>query len=185
MAAVLFAEKRVARIALTLALLLAVGCDPVSPPGDGGQVDGGPPSDVGPPGDGGALSLQVGVGEGVFHPIEDRQELEMVTGCQGSQHVWTAVRAQGIARRGTIIELSLTRERDETVISQPFRVRISLQEVAGQPYAELAGLTLLVPEPEDALGEDLTLRATVVAEDGAMVEDSRPVRVIWGEGGCG
>ena len=146
---------------------------------------GGPPPemDAGPPVE---AMLEVGGGEGLFAPVMDGDTMSLVSGCQGSQHVWVALRAWGIERRGTIIDLELVRDRDELVVSQTFRVRISFQPVDGEDYMDLAGLTLIVEDPDLALEEDLTLRATVTDTNGVEVVDERSVHIAWDpEGGCG
>jgi hypothetical protein len=132
----------------------------------------------------GEASLEVGTGEGVFSSFEDGATLELVSGCQGLQHVWIALRSWGLDPRGTIIDLAFVRDRDSMVVSQSFRVRVSMSPVAGTDHADVAGLTLVVPEADAALMEDLTLRAVVTDMRGVEVMSERPVRITWGEGGC-
>jgi len=152
-----------------LALLLLWNCG--NPPPT-------PPPDVDP-------ELTLGVGEGAYRDFEDHETLDLVTGCQGSQHVWVAMRAQGIDRRGTLIDVSIRRASDDVVVSQTFRVRISMQPVEGsETEYELYGLTVQVPEPDEAIGEDLILTATVTDQDDIEITDERPIRIDWGEGGC-
>ncbi|HJL20140.1 MAG TPA: hypothetical protein RMH99_31025 [Sandaracinaceae bacterium LLY-WYZ-13_1] len=158
-----------------LLALLGLACDPVDPAPDGGT--GGPDANVDP-------SLELGTGEGFFQPFEDGDTLDLVSGCQGSQHVWIALRAEGIDPRGPIIDLELVRDSDGTVVSQAFTVRVSFDAVAGTPHADVYGLTLVVPEPDQAIGEDLTVRATVTDMNEVTVMDERPIRIDWGEGGC-
>ena len=126
-------------------LILALGlaqCGP-NPDGDGGvRID----ANVEP-------GLEIGQGFEIFVPVEPGATVDLVAGCQGSQHVWTALRAQGIDRRGTIVDLALIRDRDEEVVSQSFRVRVSMMEVPGETYVELTGLTLIVPTPDETLEE--------------------------------
>jgi hypothetical protein len=154
--------------------LLLAACDPGPTDPDGGlPLD----ADVDP-------ALELGTGEGLFSSFEDGETLDLVSGCQGSQHVWVALRAWGIEPRGPIIQLSLVRDSDGAVVSQAFQVRVSLDPVPGTTYAEVYGLTLVVPEPDGALDEDLTLRATVTDMNEVTVMDERPVRIAWGEGGC-
>jgi len=127
--------------------------------------------------------LTLGAGEGAYRDFEDGETLGLITGCQGSQHVWVAMRAQGIDRRGTLIDVSIRRASDDVVVSQTFRVRISMQPVPGsETLYELYGLTVQVPEPDEAIGEDLIL--SVTDQDDVEVTDERPIRIEWGEGGC-
>ncbi|MGE0792423.1 MAG: hypothetical protein AB7S26_42505 [Sandaracinaceae bacterium] len=127
--------------------------------------------------------VTLGVGEGVYHDLAEGQTLQLVHGCQGAQHVWVALRASGIEPRGPIIDLALTRDRDGSVVSQPFTVRVSFDRAASG-HDELAGLTLVVPDPGQAIGEALTLRANVVDANDVEVIDERHVGLEWGDGGC-
>lgn len=162
-------------LALTLlALTAAFGCDPGPTDPDGGGVD----ANVEP-------QLTAGAGEGRFAEFADNETLPLVSGCQGSQHVWIALRAEGIERTGTIIELELIRTRDMVTVSQTFRVRISFRDV-GASFVELTGLTLIVEDPDEALGEDLLLRATIEDRNGIELTDERPIRIEFDpDGGCG
>lgn len=151
---------------LALLVLLECGTDP-------------PPDPMLPP------ELVLGVGEGRFEPFDDGATLDLVSGCQGLQHVWVAMRGQGIDPRGTLVDLSLRRVADDVMVSQVFRVRISMQPVAElDGVYELYGLTAIVPTPDDAIGQDLLLRATVTDRAGLEIADERPVRIAWGPGGC-
>lgn len=166
------------RTSLALLALALLGCDPAPPGDDAGPIE----TDAYVP----APVLEVGAGEGVFSSIAPGEMLPLVSGCQGSQHVWVGARAWGIERRGTILDLALIRDRDDEVVSQAFHVRISLQAVPNEPYAEVTGLTLIVPEPDEALEEALTLRVTVTDANDVELSDERPVRIAWDEtGGCG
>lgn len=156
-----------------LALLLLLGCDPGNPPVEDASV---PVLDP---------MLELGVGEGRFATFEDGQTLDLVSGCQGLQHVWIAMRGQGIDPRGTLVDLSLRRASDDVMVSQVFRVRISMQPVDGMPGVyELYGLTMIVPTPDDAIGQDLVVSATVTDRADVVLMDERPIRIDWGAGGC-
>ncbi len=128
--------------------------------------------------------VEIGNGADTFVAFDDGDTLGLIHGCQGAQHIWIALRAWGLDPRGTILDLALTRDRDGLRVSQTFTVRVSLQPVAGTDYAEVTGLTLVVPEPDLAIGEDLTLSATVTAMDGRSATSERHIRTDWGEGGC-
>lgn len=165
--------------AVATALLVALSlsaCDP-----GGGTDDAGTGDDATITGD---PRLEVGTGEGIFSSFADGATLELVSGCQGLQHVWIALRSWGLDPRGTIIDLSFIRDSDGVVVSQTFRVRVSMSPVAGTDHADVAGLTLVVPDADMALMEALTLRAIVTDMRGVEVMSERPVRVTWGEGGC-
>ena len=104
-----------------------------------------------------------------------------MTGCQGSQHVWTSVRAWGLARQRAIVTLELTRARDELRVGQ-LQLRIDLAPFGDG--AEVLGLTLVVPDPAEALGEDLEMRLHVIDAADVEAELVRPVRIEWGPDGC-
>ncbi|MCA9605377.1 MAG: hypothetical protein KC619_07270 [Myxococcales bacterium] len=155
-----------------LALLLLLGCDPGTPTSDAAV----PILDP---------ILELGTGEGTFNTFEDGQTLDLVSGCQGLQHVWVAMRGQGVDPRGTLVVVSLRRASDGVMVNQVFEVRISMRPVDEMPgIYQLYGLTLIVPTPEDAIGQDLLLSATVTDRNGVVIADERPVRVDWGAGGC-
>ncbi len=150
------------------------GCTQMPPVDDGG-VDGDIPSDA---------AISVGTGEGVFTAFEDNETLELVAGCQGAQHVWVSLRSWGLETRGTIIELELLRTRDSTVVSDPFVVRVSFLRVENEAYAEIIGMTLVVQEPDEALGEDLIISARVRDVQGRQVTLERPIQLEWGPPAC-
>ncbi len=132
----------------------------------------------------GAPSVEVGTGSDSFVAFSDGDTLDLITGCQGSQHIFVGLRARGLLPCGTILDLAVIRDRDQMIVSQPFNVRVSLRPADGTDYAEVYGLTLQVPDPSQALGEALTLRARVLAMDGMRAESIRPIRIEWGVGGC-
>jgi len=92
--------------------------------------------------------LELGVGEGRYNSFADGDTLDLVTGCQGSQHVWMGIRTEGLDPRGLIVDLELVRASDGEVVSQPFVVRVIL-DPAEDGTDQVVGLTLVVPDPED------------------------------------
>jgi hypothetical protein len=159
-----------------LAFLLIAACGPKQPDVDASEPDGSVT--------GAEPRVEIGNGADTFVAFDDGDTLGLIHGCQGAQHVWIALRAFDLSPRGTILDLALTRDRDGLQVSQTFTVRVSLTPIDGTDYAEVTGLTLIVPDPDQAIGEDLTLRATVTAMDGASATSVRHIRVDWGEGGC-
>jgi hypothetical protein len=83
-----------------------------------------------------------------------------------------------------ILDFVLVRSGEEQAVSAPLRIRTSLPPVPGEPYRELFGLALVVPEPDVALGAALELRAEARA-DGARGVDARAVTLEWGMEVCG
>lgn len=157
-------------LSLAIALLVSA-CDPGSTTPDAGP----PPTP----------SLEIGTGEGQFRAFPDGDTLDLVRGCQGSQHVWVALRAASVEPTGTIIDLSIRRASDDVVVSQIFHVRISLRPVGNDPFLfEQYGLTAQIPDPETdmVVGQDLILSATVTDADGVEVSGERPIQIEWGPG---
>jgi hypothetical protein len=158
---------------------LAVGCGPPTLTDTG-------PSDAPQPPDGSVLwdgELELGEGESAFRPIGDGDVLAVARGCQGSQHVWIALRARRLDPRGMIIRLALTRMSDGTDVSLEFFVRLSFEAVAD--YSELLALTLQIPLPDDALMQDLRLSGEVVDRMGHGARAERRVQIAWGTEVCG
>lgn len=154
------------RAPLLLGSLLVLACDPARPP---------PSVDAGP------ARLEVGAGEAAFEAFDDGDLVPLVMGPQGGYHVPVSVRVAGLDPRGTILDLRLTRDRDGATVSQTFVVRVSL-EALPTGLAEAWGLTLVVPEPDQAVEEPLTLRVRVTerAESGGRtLELERRLVTAW------
>jgi hypothetical protein len=150
---------------------LAIGCGTKDPAVDAHVVPGDP-------------LVEMGVGLETFEYFEDGDTLGLVCGNQGAQHVWTAIRGHNVDPAGTILDLSFVRDRDQMMVSQLFRVRVTLQPVAGQPYTQISGLTLIVPEPDQAIGEALTMRGIITTRDMHEFRIERPVQIEWVPGSC-
>lgn len=156
-----------------LALGLA-GCA-VAPPG----MDAGP-SDAGP------LSLTLGTGQSTFVPIAEGETLLLARGCQGLQHVWTALRATGIAPRGVHVRLSLARASDGALVTAPFDTAITFSpDPSGGAFFDLTGLMLVVPTPTDGLGMPLVLHGDIEDREGRATSATLDVTLAWGTGTCG
>ncbi len=134
---------------------------------------------------GGRFDLGEGA-RGDFRAIENGDTLTLVRGCQGLQHVWIAMRAYELDTSPALVQVLLTRNRDGEAVSTPLQVRITFQdsEVAD---SELTGLALVVPDPALGLGEELTLNARLSETNagGAIVTETRSVRLQWGTEVCG
>jgi hypothetical protein len=144
------------------------------------------PSDAPRPPDGSVLwdgVLELGEGEDALRPIADGDTLLLARGCQGSQHVWIALRARGLDPRGVFIRLALVRTADDVQVSPEFYVRLSF-EPAGDAL-ELRGLTLQVEVPSEAIGQELVLRGELVDRAGHGARAERRVQVAWGPEVCG
>lgn len=177
-------------LVVPLLALLCTACD-VPTTTDAG-TDAGAPIDASLDGelpDAGAIAsagLEVGEGESTLAPITDGQTLLLARGCQGSQHVWISLRADGsLDPRGMTVRLDLFRARDDLRVSLEFLVRLSFQPDATGSSSSLLGLTLQVPMPDIAIGEDLRLEAQVTDRAGMTRTVTHTVRVAWGTEVCG
>lgn len=156
---------RVSSFIRLLALFLATGCHDVEVSPDAGIEP----------------DLELGTGITTFLPIEDDHAFILERGPQGAQHIYVSLRTFGIDPRRARLKLELHRDRDGALVST-LDVVVTLRPVPNEDYAELAGLTLVVDEPDDALDEPLTLRATLTeAEEsgGAVLYRERPIRIRW------
>ncbi len=167
-----------AHLTWLLALGLASACGSTDAP----IVDGGTPPendtgspDAGPPPPMGVLEL--GTGDGRFEPILDGAVVGLSRGFQGLQHVPVALRVREMHTDRAILELTLTRDRDGMVVSDPLRVRIPF--VAYDGYDELTGIQLVTPDEDDVLSETVTLSAHVENRDGATAMADVGFSVVW------
>lgn len=170
-------DARVLRPALavwcTMSLLLP-GCGTSPGSADGASADA-PPA-VG--------ALRLGEGERGFRAIEDGDTLLVAQGCQGSQHVWMTLQSEGLDPRGVIVQLSLTRHSDGALVTADFDIRLSLVPAPSGTFAQLTGVTLQIPVPDEAIGQDLVLRGRLEDRAGVTATAERRVRVAWGTEIC-
>lgn len=159
---------------LALAVLALAAC------GDGAGTRGpGPEEEAGP-----AARMELGTGR-QFTPLAEGATLRLQRGCQGSQHVFVSLRGRGLPSTPLMVELALTRTRDARVVSLPYRTRLPFTPGASADApAELTGLLLVVPEPDEAVGESVWLSATVQPESGDTLKDERSGTLQWGADTC-
>ncbi len=172
-------ESWASRLLLTLYLLAGLACGaPTTAPDDVGNADA-----VDDAYDAGAEAPQLVIGSGLgeFSAVQEGATLQLVIGCQGSKHVWVAARTWGLDPERALVTAELTRVVDDLRVAI-LQVRMNLTSMVG--HAEVGELTLVVAEPEPALGEPLVLRVQVRARDGATAVSSRSVELVWGPPGC-
>lgn len=178
-------------VVAVLAALVLVSCGPPASP-DAGTDAWAPPPDANfdgmlpdawvDPGE----RLVIGEGESELRPIANGDTLLIARGCQGSQHVWISLRADGaFDPRGVTVRLDLFRARDDLRVSLEFLVRLSFQADATGSSSSLLGLTLQIPMPDIAIGEDLRLEAEITDRAGMTATTTRTVQVAWGTEVCG
>jgi len=170
--------------ALGAVALVLSGCP--DPGGGGGGDDGGtdPPDGRAP----GEPWVTIGTGGlGTYEELSDGDTAYLARGCQGGQHVWISLRAGRLDTMPALIQLRAQRERDEMDVSIPFQVRLTFEPVPEEEYDQLTGLQLVIPNPEEVLGEEVVIRARVSENvaGGASAEDERHVVVEWGDEVCG
>jgi len=154
-------------------------CGSTVVPDDGG---GSPGDDTGSAADADALPppmgiLELGTGVEAFEPITDGSTIGLTRGFQGLQHVWVSLRVREMDTDRAITELTLTREQDDVVVSDSFRVRIPFEVHGG--YAELLGIQLVTPDENAVLDEAVILSARVENRDGASAEADARFSVVW------
>jgi len=128
--------------------------------------------------------LLLGEGASDFRAVEDGDTLLIAQGCQGSQHVWITLRSEDMDPRGMVVELELVRADDDTLVSSPFLLRLSFTPDTGGAFAQLTGLTLLIPDPDLAIGHDLILRGRLEDRNGVEALAERSVQIEWGTEVC-
>jgi hypothetical protein len=161
---------RVARWAGLLALgLCLVGCGPDEP------VD-----PLKPP-----VVLEVGTG-GAFTALEEGGTLDMYQGCQGSQHVFVSLRARELTNLRAQVQLSLERASDGEKVSVDYKIRLVFDAPPslGEP-ALLEGLLLQVSAPDEAVGREVRLKASIVTDANESATDTRTATLQWGQPTCG
>lgn len=129
-------------------------------------------------------ALRLGEGESEFRAIEDGDTLLVARGCQGSQHVWISLRSEGLDPRRVAVQLTLAVQSDGTPVALSLDTQLSFTPDPSGGFAQLTGVTLQVPLPEDAIGQDLVLRGRLEDRAGVTATAERRVRIAWGAGVC-
>ncbi len=121
--------------------------------------------DVAPPDGGeGMPRIEIGTGDiGDYDVLVDGDTTYLVRGSQGGQHVWVGIRAWDINTRPALIQLLLENDATGETVSIPFQVRLTFQDEVppDADFDQISGLALVVPDPEDVVGQRVTIRARV------------------------
>ncbi len=141
-------------------------------------------SDTSEPKDGPPVRLEVGTGLG-FTAITPDSTLELIRGCQGSQHVFISLRAWDLPTSRNTVQLLLERASDGVDVSAPYDVQLRFDAPAsdGEP-ALLEGLLLIVPDAAAAVDREVRLSAAIETEDGQRATDARIANLQWGPPTC-
>tara|TARA_B100001750_G_scaffold233790_1_gene234413 strand:+ start:1067 stop:1567 length:501 start_codon:yes stop_codon:yes gene_type:complete len=129
------------------------------------------------------IEIQTGA-PGEYLEFADGDEVLLQRGCQGSQHVFVSVRGRGFEGEKLEVQLELEREDDRTVVSLPLHLRLDFMEDAPVGVRQATGLTLVVPDPGDVVGERVVIRGTLVDPAGRTATQERPAVVRWGPDSC-
>jgi hypothetical protein len=163
---------RASWLATGLATALAVssaGCPRTPDPGPSAD-----PSDVTPvPSTQPTLAVEIGTGQESFTPLADDDLVDVVTGPQGGQHIWTAVRVHGVPPDGLRVNVSGIVTDDTTPLG-PASGWAGPWTTVGDA-AELDGMRAYVDYAPS--GTSILLEVQVIAADGRHGEDHRTVRV--------
>ena len=137
-----------------------------------------PPATADVPGDQGdgavcaanGASLTVGTGSNSslasFRPLSDGDDVYLVPGPQGGQHVWIGLRARGIDPTQPRVELRAYRASDDRVIGA-LRVRLRMIETGEAGVWGLPGQTLIVDDDQYCSVLPGDLRITLDFNDAA------------------
>lgn len=141
-------------------------------------------ADIMDPPDAPPVRIEVGTGLG-FTAMTPGSTLELIRGCQGSQHVFVSLRAWELPTLRNTVQLFLERTSDGVDVSAPYNVqlRFAAPERDGEP-ALLEGLLLIVPDPDAAVDREVRLSATLESEDGQQATDARTANLQWGPPTC-
>lgn len=182
------------RLAVAVALALAVGAchEGASPegaaevdarPGDAkppadetGPADGAPVADAAPT-DGGPSPtrawVEVGGGARAFEPIEPGQRVPLVRGPQGGYHVWGGLRGAGFEPEGVTLDFRVVRPEGGDPLAMANYV--DFLEPGTDGVFEYAAVAVIFrddfPDPQVFHGERLRLELTVTDVDGLVLRD--------------
>jgi hypothetical protein len=100
-----------------------------------------------------------------FRPLEDGDDVVLVPGPQGGQHIWIGLRARGIDPTQPRVELRVYRERDNTLIGG-LRVRLRMINAGEAGLWGLPGQTLIVDDDQYCTVLPGDVRVTLDFSDG-------------------
>jgi hypothetical protein len=126
--------------------------------------------------------IQIGTGVLEFVPLEAGAEVRIVCGSQGGQHLWVALRSQGIARQQRL-EVQMTALDDGAEIC-----RAAADDVfatARDGWNEVAAMICLVPRPAEAVGRRVRVEATARDLIGNVARAETELVVAAPETPCG
>lgn len=135
----------------------------------------------------GDFALRVGTGApGTFEPHDDGAVLLLQRGCQGSQHVFTSLLAEGARGASGRVEIGVYRADDGALVSVPLDVRLPFEPDPSSGTARrITGLTPVIEVPNDVLEREVEVRATLTDDEGRRSSAAMRGPVRWGLDSCG
>lgn len=124
------------------------------------------------------FEVRIGTGH-EWTAFADGDTLWLQRGNQGAQHVLVSVRAWPTVDEVFDVDVRFVRERDDEVVSLPY-VRRLPWEVFVEDRGEMTGMTPVVADPTDIVGEDITIEVDLVDALGQRAEIRRRAAIVWG-----
>lgn len=156
--------KNSIRTLLALLALLAVGCDA-------------PNLDTDP-------LVILGTGETEFVALTDGvDDLPLARGIQGGQHVWGALRVTGLDWTNLTATWEL-RDEDGDKATETTTIRQSLNhctrsdDACEQGMGEIVAVTVIMDDPSDVRGQELSMQVEVTDEDGRAATATTMIRPV-------
>ncbi len=146
-----------------LAAILVLGL------GGGGCLTSAPP---------GTATAELGTGEWQFEPLADGQEVWIVNGAQGLQHIWVAFRTAGIdpSRVSMRVETRIVDQGGS--VWEDSQVQIDLVPEGGD-RCSFVGWPAVLSNPAAVADKLLHIRVTLTDRNGASAWDERTVLARW------
>jgi len=143
---------------------------------DGDETQSEAPLFCAPPEIGAAFS--VGTGEHCFEPLNDGDDISVVSGSQGGMHIWLSIACEDCSQTVALTYGIRDPATDEWLwgSTQQQMVNLLLRQAAGVT-AMLPGGSFGSTSPADYLGRDLTLYAEVELDNGETLDDERLVTI--------
>ncbi len=148
-----------ARLAVVLVALLAVGCAAQDSDAD---------------------RLELGTGTTVFMPIEDGDEIDLVRGAQGGWHIWLSIRAEGLTSDIGSLRIAM-QPADESLPEQSETVGIRFDPPDAEGRRSYLGWAAILADPSCTVDETLAIRATFTDPAGAQLHAERDVIIRGGD----
>lgn len=115
-----------------------------------------------------------------FVSVEDGADVELVSGAQGGFHIWTSLRATGVAG-DVFLEREARLVEDGTLILRAQRMYLEVPEDAMEDWweREQAAPSFMCPSPlgVKVFDAEIALTATLTDEDGEILAEDHKVMV--------